>query len=686
MTSGPAREQRGAAAERHRALPVNNTPSEANDFGSTEPGGCGSATTMIFKLAQGEQHGSAGRGSGRPKPATRSRVALALARSAPVGLMLATLGACEGEARLPMCPSDVPFLGGECWPAHEVRVNSLGYLVPRKKGAVAYRAGTFRVKTPEGDEVYRGETGKAVVSPDTGETLYPIDFSDFDSVGTFYLELEAGGRSSAFQVGPGALDDGLTGVMLGLYGQRCGEEVELSWATQNGKRSSFHHDACHLEPASLELIGSGTMSDVGGWHDAGDYGKYTVNGAFAVAFLLKAFEHFPTRVEALELPIPEQGGKLPDLLDEAKVELEWLLKVQLEDGSFAHKVTAKNFESTVLPERDTSERFFSPAGTAATGDAGAVLALAARLFEALDPDFSERCLVAARKAEDYLEEHTELEAPDLSEFTTGSYLAGDGDGDERLWLLSELFEATGETKYLDAFEESIDQPQVQAYFDWYGATNLAYDTYLRSVRPGRDRALTRAVGDAFVRSAEDVVDHYRADPYGRGSSSYSWGSNGAVARLALTLSGAYFVEPDAKYLDAAQGQLDYLFGRNPFGRSFLTGVGYAPASSPHHRPSMADSVVPAWPGLLVGGPHSGGSTPPVSEAALKWEDVASDYNHNEIAINWNTALAYALVFTLGAAEGGAACPELGAGGACGDTTASEPGGAGGALGGAGAGL
>jgi len=531
-----------------------------------------------------------------------------------------------------------------------------------------------------------------VVSADTGETLYPIDFSDFREPGTYYLELESGERSPEFEVGERALEHAFSTTMLGLYGLRCGEEIDIAWETSGGADYTFSHEACHLAPASLELLDSGTKDDTGGWHDAGDYGKYTVNGAFAVAFLLKAFEHFPARAEGLQLAIPERGGAMPDLLDEAKVELEWLLKVQRPNGAFAHKVTAKSFEANILPENDGSARFFSPIGTAATGSAGAVLALAARLYQDFDPAFAEQCLEAAEHAAEYLEAHPELETPDLAQFSTGAYLAQDGDSDERLWLMSELFEVTGETKYLQAFEKSLreatvakeQEPRVQAYFDWYGTTNLAYDTYLRSQKPGRDPQLRDAVAEAFVSAAAAVVEHSVADPYGRGSSNYSWGSNGAVARLVLTLAGAYFVEPKSAYLDAAGAQLDYLFGRNPFGRSFLTGVGYAPASAPHHRPSVADSIIPPWPGLLVGGPHAGGSTPPVSEPALKWQDDKDDYNHNEIAINWNTALAYALVFTLGAETGGAACPELGAGGACGDTSEPEMGGDAGSSGDAGA--
>jgi endoglucanase len=79
--------------------------------------------------------------------------------------------------------------------------------------------------------------------------------------------------------------------------------------------------------------------------------------------------------------------------------------------------------------------------------------------------------------------------------------------------------------------------------------------------------------------------------------------------------------------------LDHLFGRNYYGRSFVTGLGFRPPMFPHDRRSGGDNVVDPWPGYLVGGSHPG---------ATHWQDIQGDYRTNEIAINWNSALIYAL--------------------------------------------
>ena len=113
---------------------------------------------------------------------------------------------------------------------------------------------------------------------------------------------------------------------------------------------------------------------------------------------------------------------------------------------------------------------------------------------------------------------------------------------------------------------------------------------------------------------------------------YYWGSNGSVARTSIVLDLASRLSGDSTYLDVAVDQLAYLFGRNHYNRSQVTGLGLQPPLSPHHRPSVADTNVNPFPGLLVGG----GTT------ASNWQDDWTMYTLNEVAINWNAPLVYAL--------------------------------------------
>src|SRR5262249_41160831 len=137
--------------------------------------------------------------------------------------------------------------------------------------------------------------------------------------------------------------DALRVSMLGFTGARCGTDVSI---TQAGE--TFKHKTCHGGDGILNYLTgeAGKKKDGrGGWHDAGDYGKYTTNGAFAVGMLLKAWEHFKTTLAALPLQVPEHGGPVPDFLAEVKWELEWLFSMQKDDGSVSFKLTELNFES-----------------------------------------------------------------------------------------------------------------------------------------------------------------------------------------------------------------------------------------------------------------------------------------------------------------------------------------------------
>src|SRR5206468_4038009 len=92
------------------------------------------------------------------------------------------------------------------------------------------------------------------------------------------------------------------------------------------------------------------------------------------------------------------------------------------------------------------------------------------------------------------------------------------------------------------------------------------------------------------------------------------------------------LSPDARFADVCADQIAYLYGRNQYNRSQVTGAGIAPPEHPHHRPSGSDSVDAPYPGLLVG----------CGQTATNWKDQQSDYSSNEVAINWSSALVYAL--------------------------------------------
>ena len=517
--------------------------------------------------------------------------------------------------------------------APRVRLNTIGYLPDAtKRASIAAPCSRFAVvRVGDGATVLEGTVTGPVVNDDTGEPLYTADFSAVTAAGRYRLDVPGAGRSAEFRVAGDVYDGPFVTAMRGLYLWRCGTAVR---GTHGGQ--VFRHDACHTDDAWLDLVtGRHERADgTRGWHDAGDYNKYVVNAGVTVGVLSRAWEDFGPRLRGARLGIPESGGATPDFLAELKWELGWLLTMQAPDGSVYHKVSTKAFGGFVLPERERTERYFTPWSSAATADFVAMTAAAARHFRPYDPAFADRCLAAARRSHDFLRAHPENHPADLRGFRTGPYQTRDPD--DRLWAAAELWETTGDADLLRDLEARIRaaKGQVARDFDWGEVKDLGLLTYLFSGRPGRDAALVAGVRESLLAGADAIVATGKAHGYGRPlGTRYYWGCNGSVARQVVLLRAAHRLEPKPDYLTSALDALNYLFGRNSFGRSFVTGLGDRPPRHPHDRRSGGDDVADPWPGYLVGGPHP---------RATSWADDQADYRTNEIAINWNAALIYAL--------------------------------------------
>jgi len=542
------------------------------------------------------------------------------------------------------------------WTVHPVRVNTVGYLPSREKvatvvsppGAADISGATAQIFDMNAVPQWSCTLGVRTTDPDSGADTYLADFTGFDTPGIYYLEVPslgsgAAAQSAPFEVSDNVFGDALQRAMIGMYGQRCGINVSIALDAD-----TWSHPACHEQDATLTyLTGVDTVSpSVGGWHDAGDYGKYVTNGAFSVGMLLEAFEHFGPTLSALTLPIPETGMTaaggtmpLPDFLWEVKWELDWLLTMQQPTGGVPHKLTALIFEAFIMPDRDNSKRYFTGIGTAATADFVAVMAEAAHVYQPFAPTDAAKYQAAAELGWSYLLANAGPVIPDdNTAFGTGSYFQS-SDASNRTWAAAELWELNADLTALAVFEANAAQSAVDVNFDWDNVENLGFFTYLLSTRSGRDPAIVAALTTSLVSSADTLAATANAAAFGRDLSGYWWGSNGAVARTAMNLWVANLLSPNPVYLDTIAQSLDHLLGRNFYDRSQVTGVGYHPPLHPHHRPSAADGITDPWPGLLVGGANSTSDMPAGSD--VNWADVQADDEVNEIAINWNAAFVYA---------------------------------------------
>ena len=526
----------------------------------------------------------------------------------------------------------------------DIHLNSLGFLpnLPKKATIVA-KCSDFAVKrASNGEAVFTGKTTGPLHQDDVKQDVWIADFSQVRDKGKYYLDAPGVGRSTDFEIGDAVYDFAFFTTMRGSYLWRCGTAVR---GEHNGQ--TYAHAACHMEDAYEDYVGSpGTRRDgTGGWHDAGDYGKYVVNAGVTVGCLFFAWDHFQDKVKNVSLNLPDTAPGYPDFLKEIKWETDWLLKMPYPDGSgkVSHKLTRVDFEGFIMPEKDDGKRYFTDWSSAAVADFVAMMAMSARYFKPYDAEYSKRCLDAAEKSYAFLTANPQSKGFVQGSFRTGGYQTGDSD--DRLWAAAEMWETTGKAECLKDFETraaTSSGGKIDENWDWGNVRNLGMFTYVLSKRDNRDPNLLEQVRRDVLATADALVAKARQDVYGRPlGGRYYWGCNGTVARQVLNLQVANKVSPNLEYVNAASDAVAHLFGRNYYGRSYVTGLGQKPPMNPHDRRSGADGIEAPWPGYLVGG----------GQSATNWSDTQADYRTNEIAVNWQGALVYALAgFVSGAAQ------------------------------------
>lgn len=406
----------------------------------------------------------------------------------------------------------------------------------------------------------------------------------------------------------------------------------------------------------------------GGWYDAGDQGKYVVNGALAAWQLMDSYERSRAQGDVVGLrdgllSIPENHNGVPDVLDESRWETEFLLSMQVPAGEplagmVHHKV--HDLAWTALPTRpdqDSQPRYLHAPSTAATLNLAAAGAQCARVWARYDVAFAHRCLTAAETAWKAALAHPDVYAPGDDSVGGGAYADTDVT-DEFSWAATELYATTHDRGYLSRIDTEI----TPAGFSWRDTGALADLTVVRlpgrfparMVAAARKRVL--AVADGFVR---DERSQGYPNPNLPTDGAYVWGSNSVTANNALVIATAYDLTRRDGYRSAVLESMDYLLGRNALNQSFVTGYGTQASHNQHNR-IWAHQIDPNLPnppaGSLAGGPDSALQDPVAQQnlvgcapATCYIDDIYS-YSTNEVAINWNSALAWVATFAADAAR------------------------------------
>lgn len=518
---------------------------------------------------------------------------------------------------------------------YPIVVNQVGYRTNGDKKAVIRN-----INGPVDFQVIDASTEKAVFSGTTSEginysianeTDYVADFSNVTDPGTYYIKSPGLEDSYTFTIADDPYKQLLDDSVYMLYLQRCGCEV---------KDEKFGHPACHDSIATI--YNTNQQIDVsGGWHDAGDFGRYVVPAAKAVADLMYAYINRPERYSG--------DINAPDVLDEVRYELEWMMKMQDKtDGGVYHKVSCASFPGFVMPQLETDPLIVMPKTTTSTADFAASMALAYEVYKDLDRSFANSCLEAAKKSYEWAKANPgELYLANPADISTGAYEDKNA-SDELYWAACQLYRATGDERY------AADITSIKTGLDWALVGDYGNIAILTMDGADKNSAIYKNAESAVIKQAETFTSNSQASPYGVSLNRFVWGSNMTVANAGIICSLAYRITGDEKYIKAANENLNYLLGRNPNSICYVTGYGTVSPQNPHHRPSIA--LGEAMKGMLVGGVNSD-----LDDSAAKayladapsakcYVDNDQSYSTNEITIYWNSPLIYLLTLTRDSAQ------------------------------------
>ena len=565
---------------------------------------------------------------------------------------------------------------GQQW----VRVNQLGYMPQSVKVAVFIStdetdAGDFTVcDAATGRAVYSGKAEKSADAAKWGmKSAFRLNFSDLKKCGGYYVEFN-GVKSDNFKIDYDVYDGTADFMLVYMRQQRCGY-------------NPYNDTLCHQHDGYIvdHPTRSGERVDVtGGWHDATDYLQYLTTSATATYHMM--FAYAQQEDKSVFKDLYDAAGKpgsngIPDILDEIRWGLEWMLKMNPEDKVMFNQIADdRDHAGFRLPYKDSVDYGWGKGtgrpvyfvtgkpqglgrwinrttGVASTaGKFASTFALGAELFKDLDKEFSEKMSVKALQAFNFAEEQPgntqtaclvspyfyeedtytddiELAAATFYNLTDGTY-----------WL--KRADYWGELEPVSPWME-LGRGR---HYQFYPFINLGH-YYLAS---SDDAAVSAKYREFMRQGLESLRKRAEGDPFMNGIP-YIWCSNNLTS-AAITHARLYNeVTGDSTYVEMEAALRDWLFGCNPWGTSMIVGLPEGARDLPMH-PHSSYTVVNGdlTYGGLVDGPvyntvfqeRAGNSLRnPDSFAVLNkgiavYHDDIGDYASNEPTMDGSAGLTY----------------------------------------------
>ena len=438
-----------------------------------------------------------------------------------------------------------------------IRLNQVGFLPDDMKSGVILSEkeiplNEFAVMDQiTNRKVYAGEIRKSDDNYSKFNNCYYFDFTKLNDTGKFIITV--GNESSfPFIISEDVYNPVVDSLMLFFRIQRCGPTHPLM------------HKKCHLSDVSTIISSAldtsySSVDVTGGWHDAGDYIKFFSTSALTTYMLLFAYEF-----DNQKFGFDNDNNNVPDILEEAKVGLDWLLRCNISDTLFVVQVQDLQDHAVGwrLPEND-SLQFGRPAFTGLSknlvGIYSAVLSLASRIWNKkfLSDEFANRCLTSAIQKYSI---HQNIN--DIDNIHTAFYNDKNYYGKLALGAI-ELYNATGIKNYLKDAVIYGDSAKQDYWWSWGDVNSLAH--YKLS------KVITR-FGD-YIKSNINYFNAKKDSSVFNEGVNYTWGTTTSLLGSALQAI-LYKTLTGSKQFDSLIIlQRDYILGRNPWGLSFINGIG-----------------------------------------------------------------------------------------------------------------
>lgn len=514
----------------------------------------------------------------------------------------------------------------------QIFVNQVGY--PQNYTKTAYvqseedlSSKKFSVMNSEGEVVYSGDCGKKFCDEQAGDNYYKLDFTEVVNPGRYNIVLDGltdgEQKSYSFSIADNAWNDLFQATLDYFTNSRCGKQKS---------HTIWNPESCHTGKA--QIYGTDEYVDVqGGWHDAGDYGRYIVAGAKTVMDLLITYTKLPEY-------------KAFDILDEARFELEWMLQMQREDGAVYHKVSCYRFCAFIMPSAEKDPIVLAPVSTTATATLAGTFAYAIKFYQD-DQAFCEKLLAASNKAIEFLNTHEIMYYENPVDIRTGGY--GDKNVEDELMF---AYLSNGiVTKNKELLEKAFSYIDKVLFFGfgWGNFSGYAMEQVLDCKDLFTDEQI-KVAEEKFIESAKKALSIAEKSSVDYALPWAFWGCTGGLMDACHTCLIAYKLTGKKEYLELAEKSVSFLLGANPSDYCYVTGFGTHCTEHPHHRPS--GFLKKTMPGMLAGGPCGR----LIDEDAKKYLqglpplkcycDTTPSFSTNEIAIYWNSALTLIMAWLM----------------------------------------